>query len=132
MSDEDWRLRGQQEYLTGAALVRHKWSPPPPGRAWRLKDGSVMQGRSSEAEPPAGAVEEVTPRQWDHDHCDFCWATLMDTSGFEERWREEHSDVLDSGYTPAPPHEGFGSVWVCPACFEDFRERFGWSVVEAT
>ncbi len=35
-----------------------------------------------------------------------------------------------AGYTPAPPDERFGSVWVCAACFDDFRERFGWSVVE--
>jgi hypothetical protein len=76
-----------------------------------------MQSRSPEAAPPSGAVEEVTPREWDHDHCDFCWAKFMDSS---------------AGYTPAPRHERFGSVWVCPACFDDLRERFGWSVVEPT
>ena len=91
-----------------------------------------MQRRSSETEPPTDAVEEVTPREWDHDHCDFCYATFMDTSGFDERWREHHSDVLTAGYTPAPPNDTFGSVWVCPTCFDDFRERFGWTVVKAT
>jgi hypothetical protein len=93
MSDEDWRLRGQEEYLTGVALVWHDWSAPPPGRAWRLEDGSVMQSRQPEAAPPSGAVEEVTPREWDHDHCDVCWAKFMDSS---------------AGYTPAPRHERFG------------------------
>ena len=49
---------------------------------------------------------------WDHDHCEFCWAKFAGP--------EQH-DVLHAGYTTADRHR-----WVCPQCFEDFRERFGW------
>jgi hypothetical protein len=90
-----------------------------------------MQSRSSEAQPSSGTAEEISPPRWDHDHCDFCFAKLMDTSRFDGQWRQEHPDVLNAGYTPAPSDESFGSVWVCPACFEDFRARFGWTVIDA-
>src|SRR4051794_21017312 len=129
MSDDDWRLTWQEDYLMGIQLVWHEWSAPPPGRAWRLADGSVMQSRTSSAEPPSGAVEEIKPTEWDHDHCDFCWAKFMDTSRFDEEWRKARPDVLDAGYTPAPPNPGFGNAWICPQCFEDFRERFAWTIV---
>jgi hypothetical protein len=127
--DDDWRLTWQEDYLMGIALVWHEWSEPPPGRAWRLADGSVMWSRSADAEPPARAVEEVEPKRWDHDHCDFCWAKFMDTSRFDDESREQHADILSAGYTPAPPNPRFGSAWICPTCFEDFRERFSWTVV---
>jgi hypothetical protein len=26
------------------------------------------------------------------------------------------------------PTENVGDVWVCPGCFEDFREYYDWSV----
>ena len=66
---------------------------------------------------------------WDHDHCEFCWAKFMDTSRFDDESREQHADILSAGYTPAPPNPRFGSAWICPTCFEDFRERFSWTVV---
>lgn len=51
---------------------------------------------------------------WDHDHCEFCSAKFAG-SGNEE--------VLREGFcTPG------GYWWVCPGCFEDFRDRFGWTV----
>jgi hypothetical protein len=49
----------------------------------------------------------------DHDHCEFCFAKFM-LAG---------SDVLSLGYT-TPDR----SRWVCPACFDDFQEMFGWTV----
>lgn len=55
------------------------------------------------------------PRQsWDHDHCAFCWAKFME---------EDLPDVLHDGYTTADQRH-----WICPQCFEDFRERFQWSL----
>src|SRR5947208_2930159 len=44
--EEDWRLRGQEDYLQGATLLRK------PYRAWS--------------------------EDWEHDHCEFCWAKFMD------------------------------------------------------
>jgi hypothetical protein len=51
MDDEDWRLRGQEEFLLGAHLRwRTWWSSRPP--------------------------DSVGP--WNHDHCDFCMARFSD------------------------------------------------------
>src|SRR4051812_49767019 len=49
MSDQDWRLTGQDRYLTGVAVAWHEWSAPPPGRGWRLEDGSVLHSRFRES-----------------------------------------------------------------------------------
>ena len=38
----DWRLRGQERYLTGREFVWREYTAPRP--------------------------------DWDHDHCEFCWA----------------------------------------------------------
>jgi hypothetical protein len=49
---------------------------------------------------------------WDHDHCEFC----------AEKFSERQDDL----------HEGYctldGKHWVCPACFEDFKDMFGFRV----
>lgn len=62
---------------------------------------------------------------WDHDHCQFCWAKFMDT---------DLPDVLRSGYTNTEQNVNGtiwreGARWICSQCFEDFRERFGWTLV---
>jgi hypothetical protein len=53
---------------------------------------------------------------WDHDHCSFCWTTFTE---------ERDPDTLQVGYATADRFH-----WVCPACYEDFRERFGWPTTE--
>ena len=53
---------------------------------------------------------------WDHDHCAFCWAKFM---------IEDHPDVLHQGYATLDDYH-----WICETCFEDFKEKFGWVVVE--
>lgn len=52
--------------------------------------------------------------EWDHDHCDFCWAKFME---------EDYPDVLHEGYTAED-----GLRWVCKQCFDDFKERFRFRV----
>jgi hypothetical protein len=117
--------------LAGATLVWRSWSAPPisDGRAWRLPDGTVMEAANPDAKPPRGAVEPVAPRSWDHDHCDFCWAAFMAATGprGQQKVREGDPEVFTAGYTPADP--ATARVWICSACFEDFRDRFGWTVV---
>lgn len=50
----------------------------------------------------------------DHEHCDFCWAKFFEPDGY-----------LHEGYsTPDNKH------WVCPQCYEDFREMFGWTLID--
>jgi hypothetical protein len=54
---------------------------------------------------------------WDHDHCAFCWAKFAAFDG---------PDILREGWTTIDEYH-----WVCDQCFVDFRDRFGWQVVEA-
>jgi hypothetical protein len=61
---------------------------------------------------------------WDHDHCIFCWAKLMDPDLSQASLRaiEDDQQILTSGYTAGP----VGGDWVCPSCFEEFAKQFGW------
>jgi len=51
---------------------------------------------------------------WDHDHCEFCWAKFAE---------EDLPDVLHEGYTTPDRYR-----WICGTCFRDFADRFGWRV----
>ena len=80
---DDWRLQGQEKYLTGKKLMKapyFRWS-----------------------------------KTWDHDHCDFCWATFS-----------EYEDDLHEGYVTEDRH-----IWICPECFDDFKEMFQWVLPES-
>lgn len=80
----------------------------------------------------------VPSKEWDHDHCDGCWARFAEYDG---------PDVLHEGYVHTEPYEerpepefitkckeqgmrvlrqpaveGSQSSWVCPECFKNFRE----------
>ncbi len=102
-ADGDWRLRGQEDFLLGAELVLKRY------RAYR--------------------------EDWEHDHCAFCWAKFMDPdfSPEHKRWVGEHPDVLTEGYATTASHpQGADYFWVCPTCFEDFRDRFGWHLSDTS
>lgn len=51
---------------------------------------------------------------WDHDHCEFCWARFCD---------DGCGNGLAHGYTDETEYR-----WICKPCFDDFRERFAWKV----
>lgn len=53
---------------------------------------------------------------WDHDHCEFCWAKFM---------VDEYPDVLHQGYATQDDYR-----WICEKCFEEFKDMFGWLVVD--
>jgi hypothetical protein len=81
---------------------------------WRLSGQErYLQGRS-------WSRRRYTGRRpgWDHDHCSFCYAKLMEGQA---------ADVLDEGYATED-----GYYWVCPSCFEDFREMFAWKLTEGS
>ena len=124
--EEDWRLRGQEDYLQGATLIRKHY------KAWS--------------------------DDWEHDHCEFCWAKFMDPNFSPEhkRFIAEDPEVLTEGYAvhdrrPDPTSgallgrvysadgvieqkktsvERDGYWWVCPNCVADFSERFEWAVID--
>jgi hypothetical protein len=78
VSDDDWRLRAQDRYLTGAVLHL--------------------------------ATYRTHSDSWDHEHCEFCLAKFTE---------QVQADSLQSGYTTDDDRH-----WICPQCFQDFRERF--------
>jgi hypothetical protein len=51
---------------------------------------------------------------WDHDHCFFCNTefSLQDGPG-----------LLHEGYSTEEEYR-----WICTTCFEDFKDRFHWTV----
>ena len=48
----------------------------------------------------------------EHEHCEFC----------SRKFSEDAADLRD-GYATEDSYR-----WVCPACFEDFREEYGWTL----
>lgn len=64
-------------------------------------------------------------REWDHDHCAFCWAAFAEADS-----AADSEDSLHEGYsTPGPPADPRDDYyWVCPTCFDDFREHLGWTL----
>jgi hypothetical protein len=86
VNSTDWRLHGQEKYLKGVELC------------WRLY--------CRDPEKP----------EWDHDHCEFCWAKFT---------VEDHPEVLHEGYTTVDEYR-----WICSGCFEDFKEMVEWRVVQ--
>ena len=54
---------------------------------------------------------------WDHDHCEFCFSKFAEP--------DVSPDALHAGYATLDEYR-----WICQRCFDDFRQRFGWRVVE--
>ncbi|MGH7391055.1 MAG: hypothetical protein ACREM3_16595 [Candidatus Rokuibacteriota bacterium] len=52
---------------------------------------------------------------WDHDHCKFCNQEFCDTG---------HDGSMTEGYVTA--NDTYR--WICRRCFEDFKDRFSWTV----
>jgi len=54
---------------------------------------------------------------WDHDHCELCMEKFAET------------DLI-----PEALHEGYATLdnyrWICASCFNDFREKFAWTLAE--
>jgi hypothetical protein len=78
---DDWRLNGQEDYLTGETLFYKNY------------------------------VDRKT--KTDHDHCEFCFTKFSDN----------YPDTLQAGYATADDYR-----WICPSCFEDFRDMFQFKV----
>ena len=59
----------------------------------------------------------ATATHWDHDHCELCIEKFAET------------DLI-----PEALHEGYATLdnyrWICASCFNDFREKFAWTLAE--
>jgi len=49
----------------------------------------------------------------DHDHCEFC----MEKFGKDVEDLKEGYSTLDN------------NIWICPQCYEDFKKKFAWKLV---
>ena len=65
----------------------------------------------------------VARRDWDHDHCEFCtyveFAEPPMANALYEGWATPYNGILVS------------FRWVCEQCFADFRDEFGFQVVDS-
>lgn len=108
---EDWRLRGQEDYLSGATFCKVTF-PDFWQRAWREKNRFYQKieadgRRYVEATGRAREyLEGEKIRLFWHEHCEFCWDKVM-------------TDDTKEFYCTEDLHR-----WVCPECFRDFREKF--------
>ena len=53
---------------------------------------------------------------WNHEHCEFCFAKFMEKG---------NENTIQEGYCSLDNQN-----WICPTCYEDFKERFKWTLVE--
>lgn len=52
--------------------------------------------------------------EWDHDHCAFCF----------DKFSKNENDLHEGHCTDDKKH------WICPECFWDFKELFGFEVLK--
>ncbi len=65
-------------------------------------------------------------KNWDHDHCNFCWAVFEDPND-----PNRAPDSLREGYAQAATESHPDDYeWVCDVCFAAFKDRCAWQVIE--
>ncbi|HET6934857.1 MAG TPA: hypothetical protein VFI72_08460 [Candidatus Angelobacter sp.] len=106
---------------------------------WRIDRLKSLQGMTFRF------AEYCLPSQgWDHDHCEGCWAKFAEYDGPDVLHKGYvHIKLYEEGPEPEfitkckeqgmrvfrqPAVEGSQSSWVCPACFEDFRELLNFTL----
>lgn len=86
IEEDDWRLRGQDEYLQN--------------KVFQFKEFLNSQNGSL------------------HTHCEFCWHKFMENP-------DGVKDCSKQGYCSID-----GKYWVCEECFNDFRKKFNWKLLD--
>jgi hypothetical protein len=76
---------------------------------WRLEGNEDLKGLELRF-----AKYKMPKPDWDHDHCEFCYAKLMEPGT---------PDTIPSGYVTK------NLEWICPKCFDDLKDLFNWSVI---
>jgi hypothetical protein len=105
----DWRLQAQDRWCRGLVFKWAQWAPRP--ATHHKLDGTTE------------------PAVWDHDHCEFCWREFS-----RDHDCGDGSRPLTEGWTARGPggrpdeERGDNYHWVCPTCFEDFKDHFGWTI----
>jgi hypothetical protein len=88
---------------------------------WRLTAGPIS-GREEELKniPLYYIPFQPLSDRWDHEHCVFCWEKFY-----------LHPECLQAGYCTGPQNSR-DADWICPGCYEDFKEMFNWTLHDKT
>ena len=110
---DDWRLRGQEEYLKDLAFYKVRF-PDFWKKAYADKN-AFFQMISAEAhrfvvqmQQGEDYLEGEKIQDFWHEHCEFCWEKAT-------------TDMECVFYCTKDMR-----YWVCPDCFNDFKKSFGW------
>ena len=116
---DDWRLRGQEEYLKGLTFYKVRF-PDFWQKAYDEKNAFYQmistEGHRFVEQMKRGEeyLEGEKIQTFWHEHCEFCW----------EKATTDKECVFyctkDMRY------------WVCPDCFKDFKNSFGWVEKDST
>ena len=88
---------------------------------WRLVAGPVIGNEEAFKNIPLYYIPfQPLSENWDHEHCAFCWAKFY-----------LHEECLQEGYCTRPQNSR-DADWICPECYEDFKEMFGWTLKKGT
>jgi hypothetical protein len=115
----DWRLNGQESYLQNAMLYKITF-PEFWEVAYREKNDfykKIERYAKSHVESTNKGYEDLEGekiQQFWHEHCEFCWEKFS-----------AHPDTLHEGYATNDDY-----FWICPTCYQDFREMFQWKTEE--
>ena len=116
--EQDWRLNGQEKYLKDAILYKVVF-PAFWENAYIEKNmffqkiSEYAQNHVAHFPDKKEYLEGEKIQLFWHEHCEFCWEKAMTNIECEfyctkdMRW------------------------WICKDCFEDFKDKFGWTVKSA-
>ena len=116
--EQDWRLNGQEEYLKDVVLYKIVF-PVFWAKAFADKNEfyqSILRYAETHVKNFPDTKEYLEGEKiqffW-HEHCDFCWEKAMTNTECE------FYCTKDMRY------------WICAECFNDFKDRFNWTVKSA-
>jgi hypothetical protein len=114
MTEEDWRLTWEEEWMYGGKLEHRTFTAPTPD--WDHEHCVLCQEKFMEP-PHEGVLHEGLVYGYERS-CEM--APLEDRSA-------DYPDVPGGSGTivRGPAQER----WICETCFEDFKPRFGWSAM---
>jgi hypothetical protein len=116
--EQDWRLNGQEEYLKDAILYKVVF-PAFWEKAYIEKNMffqkifEYAQNYVARFPDKKEYLEGEKIQLFWHEHCEFCWEKAM-------------TDIDCEFYCTKDMR-----WWVCKDCFEDFKDKFGWTVKSA-
>ncbi len=116
---DDWRLRGQEDYLQNVTFYKVKF--PEFWQKAYSEQNAFFQMISSYAHRHVEMMKsgeeylegEKIQHFW-HEHCQFCWEKVM-------------TDMECEFYCTKDMRG-----WICPECFNDFKESFCWEKKDAS